>query len=131
MQDKEDQAKGTADVPLDLKDPMTRLFAGLAAAFNEIDADAKWRREERLNRPEAVAARKRAAEKGWKTRRDREAEEEARDLERYQPLLTKTCDSMAIVMDAQEVFCIREPHTEGDHEDAYGHTWERGPWDDE
>ncbi|WP_428957885.1 hypothetical protein [Streptomyces sp. cg35] len=88
-------------------------------------------RKARFNSPEAKAARSEAARKDAATRkRNRAAEqalleaEEAIEQERWErEPKGPTCGAMDVVMDAQEVFCARPPHTGGDHEDIDGHTW--------
>lgn len=117
---------------------MADLWAQVLAAATRIaaerDAQAHERFSERrahFNSPGARAARSAAARKAAATRKANkeavqraEAEEERLEAERYARIPDgPLCDAMNVVMDAREVFCIREPHTDGDCEDIDGHTW--------
>jgi hypothetical protein len=79
----------------------------------------------RYNSPEAKAARSARSAKAAETRRAR-----LEELQRAEAWIEARipggplCNSMDIVMDAQEVFCVRPPHRSGSHEDVDGTTWD-------
>ncbi|PPS89420.1 hypothetical protein [Streptomyces sp. MH60] len=79
----------------------------------------------RRNSPEAKAARSARSAKAAETRRVRL--EELRKAEEWIEARIPdgpVCNAMSIVMDAQEVFCVRPPHRSGSHEDVDGTTWD-------
>ena len=59
------------------RDVVGNLFAALGAAYAEMRAEEKRRREARRNSPEAKARRSAAAQQGWETRRATAAAREA------------------------------------------------------
>ncbi|MFE3452422.1 hypothetical protein ACFXJ8_26210 [Nonomuraea sp. NPDC059194] len=119
-----------ADKPGRRGDAIGALFAGLAAAATaaaaERRAQREAQREARRNRPEAVAARKTAARRGWETRR-RNAEEKARmhALDDGPVRTGPRCDEMTHDSRGQESFCYLEPGHDGDHDNDLGLTWPR------
>lgn len=122
------------DNPAQRGDAMSDLFAGLGAAFAEIDAQKRARKAEhrarvltRMNSPEALAKRSAASRRGWANRKARQAAEETADLDQYTPYREgPRCDEMNHNSVGSEIFCQLDPGHDGDHDDEYGTSWERG-----
>ena len=113
-------------------DAVGAMFSGLAAAMqaasDEKRARQKARREARANRPEAIAARKAAARRGWETRR-RNAEEKAaeaeRELDEWAGRTSLGCNALTHDSRGSETFCLLEPGHEDDNHDNGEFTWPR------
>jgi flagellar hook-length control protein FliK len=110
-----------------MDDDIWDFLGRLSDALDAQAARERAKKEARYNSPEARAARSARSLKAAETRRAlREAEERQEALEADWDARIPDgplCDAMDVVMDAREVFCIRSPHTSGDHEDIDGHTW--------
>lgn len=109
-------------------DPWAGLFAmaeQVAKASAQRRAADEAARLERFNSPQARAARSERSRKAAATRKARrEAEEQRRAEEFAREPTGPTCDSMGIILQAQEVWCVLppdEPHDE--HEDIGGNRW--------
>ncbi|MET8006244.1 hypothetical protein [Nonomuraea glycinis] len=119
--------------PARRQDAISALFTGLATAATAIAAERralqKALRDARLNQPEAIAARKAAARRGWETRRQKAAEklEEAeRELDSWENRPGPRCNQMSWDSRGYEVFCHLDPdHDEDEHENGLGTTWPR------
>src|SRR5258708_4617759 len=85
--------------PVRRGDAIGARFAGLAAAseaaFAARQTLRKERRDARRARPEAVAARKAAARKGWETRRRKAQEALAQDVDDWPARTGPRCDVMS------------------------------------
>jgi len=105
-------------------DMFALLGAAATAAAAERRAQRTAQREARRNRPEAIAARKAAAKRGWETRR-RKAEEDARTraLDDWPTRTGPVCDELTHNSRGGETFCRLDPDHEGDHDDDLGVTW--------
>lgn len=113
--------------PARAADPIGDLFMGLATAFAEIDKEARRRKEERRNTPEAKARRSVAAKKAAATRAAKKAAELAArqaEEERDARVPTVHCPHIDFVpYGGGETECIGKPGHKDDHEDVDGHTW--------
>lgn len=122
--------------PARRQDALGEMFNGLAATMTAFyDAQHAAReaaKEARRNRPEAIAARKAAARRGWETRRAKAAEKaRERDLDDRPVRTGPVCDVLDHDSRGSEVFCGLEPDHDGDHEAWGGHSWPREDWEDD
>ncbi|MEU8362341.1 hypothetical protein AB0C27_40615 [Nonomuraea sp. NPDC048882] len=124
------------DQPARRHDAIGALFAGLAdtaiAAAAQRRALKKALRDARRNRPEAIAARKAAARRGWETRRQNAAETAAvaeRELDTWAEGENRRgprCNQMSHNSCGNEVFCHLDPDHRDDgreHDNGLGCTW--------
>lgn len=109
-------------------DPWAAAFAAvdaLAEATRKVREREAAERLERFNSPQARAARSERSRKAAATRKARrEAEEQRRAEEFAREPTGPTCDSMGIILQAQETWCVLDPdEPHEDHEDIYGNRW--------
>ncbi|MFG1977065.1 hypothetical protein ACGFJC_47700 [Nonomuraea fuscirosea] len=114
--------------PVHRADLMANMGAVLSAVAEAGREEKRRQREARRNRPEAIAARKAAARKGWETRR-RNAEEKARqaqrELDEWAAPDGPWCNQMSHNSRGSEVFCYLEPGHEDDEHTNGDTTWPR------
>ncbi|MGW6502950.1 hypothetical protein [Nonomuraea angiospora] len=111
-------------------DAIGELFTGLAEAAKAVADEKRARRkalrEARRNRPEAIAARKAAARRGWETRRRKAEEKALADALADGPAPTgPRCNAMTHNSRGSETFCYLEPGHEDEEHDNGEITWPR------
>jgi hypothetical protein len=100
------------------------LLLDLAASHPDVRRAVEEERAARYNSPEARGARSRRSTNAAATvRKRREAEEQRWRDEEDRLSDGPVCDGFGIILQAQEVNCVRSPHRRGDHEDLSGNRW--------